>query len=297
MTRIPIALLSLALFMAASVTLAAQSSPDSGSPATFGPVLLPPKAGMVAMHVDEMDTPPVKNVPFCANIITEHTQNFVDGNRIHTSDSSTLCRDGEGRTRREAGLLMLGPASGKPATKLITIVDPVAGFRYLLDQNTKTAHKMPLKVFGNDRPGKMGSAAEAKYFAATTGVGTGDVMFRNKEVARSKANPPTTENLGEQTIDGIQATGTRVTTTIPSGQMGNEQPITVTSERWYSSQLKAVVMTKHNDPWAGELKTQFTDVNNSEPDPSLFTVPSDYRIVDDKMGPLSLQAPLPPLEP
>ena len=154
-----------------------------------------------------------------------------------------------------------------------------------------------VKVFGNDRPGKMGSAAEAKYFTATTGVGSGDVMFRNKEVVSSKANTPTTENLGEQSIDGIQATGTRVTTTIPSGQMGNEQPITVTSERWYSSQLKAVVMTKHNDPWAGELKTQFTDVNNSEPDPSLFTVPSDYRIVDDKMGRLSLQAPLPPLEP
>ena len=35
------------------------------------------------------------------------------------------------------------------------------------------------------------------------------------------------------------------------------------------------VMTKHNDPWAGELKTQFTGVNTAEPDPSLFTVPAD----------------------
>jgi len=297
MARLPIHLLSLMLVIPTSVTLVAQSGPDSGSPATFGPVLLPPKAGMVAMHVDEMDAPPVKNVPFCANITTEHTQNFADGNRIHTSDSSMFCRDSEGRTRREAGLLMLGPASAKPATKLITIIDPVSGSHYLLDQNTKTAHKMPLKVFiGNDRPGKMVSAAQAESFAAVTSTGPGNVVYR-KKLETTDPNPPTTENLGEQTIDGIQATGTRVTTTIPSGQMGNEQPITVTSERWYSSQLKAAVMTKHNDPWAGELKTQFTNVNTTEPDPSLFAVPSDYTIVEEKMGHISLQGPPPPVQP
>ena len=81
--------------------------------------------------------------------------------------------------------------------------------------------------------------------------------------------------------------------TIPSGQMGNEQPILVTSERWYSPELKAAVMTKHNDPWAGELKTQFTSVNTAEPDPSLFTIPSDYKIVDDKEGPFTIKLPPP----
>jgi hypothetical protein len=57
--------------------------------------------------------------------------------------------------------------------------------------------------------------------------------------------------------------------------------------------LKATVMTKHTDPWAGELKTQLTNVSNSEPDPSLFTVPSDYKIVDEK----PFQIKLPPLPP
>jgi hypothetical protein len=85
-------------------------------------------------------------------------------------------------------------------------------------------------------------------------------------------------------------------TTIPSGEMGNDKPIRVTSEQWYSPELKATVMTKHTDPWAGELKTEFTSVNTSEPDPSLFTVPSDYKIVDDKMGRFRIQmsAPGPP---
>jgi len=57
-------------------------------------------------------------------------------------------------------------------------------------------------------------------------------------------------------------------------------------------------MTKHDDPWAGELETQFTNVNTSEPDPSLFTVPSDYKVVDDKDGPVTVRmvGPAPPVK-
>jgi hypothetical protein len=73
----------------------------------------------------------------------------------------------------------------------------------------------------------------------------------------------------------------------------------VTSERWYSSELKAAVMTKHTDPWAGELKTEFTSVDTSEPDPSLFTVPSDYKLIEDKEGQVRIRmaAPAPPPPP
>src|SRR5258708_7678047 len=90
-------------------------------------------------------------------------------------------------------------------------------------------------------------------------------------------------------VEGVHATGPRITTTMAAGKMGNEQPILVTSERWYSPELKATVMTKHNDPWSGELKTQFTNVNTSEPDSSLFSVPGDYKVVDDKGGQLTIQ--------
>jgi len=131
-------------------------------------------------------------------------------------------------------------------------------------------------------------------YQRTGGSEPGPNVFFHKEVVNkagedSSEPPPVTENLGDQTIDGIHATGTRMTTTIPSGKMGNEKPIVVTSERWYSSELKAIVMTKHSDPWAGDLKTQFTNVNPSEPDAALFTVPGDYKIVDDKAGPFTIQ--------
>ena len=73
--------------------------------------------------------------------------------------------------------------------------------------------------------------------------------------------------------------------------MGNEQPIVTTSERWYSPDLKATVLTKHDDPWSGELKTSFTNVTTAEPDASLFTVPEDYKVMDQKAGPFVMKLP------
>jgi len=124
-----------------------------------------------------------------------------------------------------------------------------------------------------------------------------DNVFFRQSGEVSDAPRPATETLGDQVIDGIHATGTRMTTTIPAGKMGNEQPILVTSERWYSPELKATVMTRHSDPWAGELKTEFRNVNTAEPDPSLFTIPSDYKVMDEKGGPFFFHKSLPPPPP
>ena len=307
--RLKMTALSLIVITAQAASVAAQSLPDSAPGAISGPpgiAALPPKAGMIGMRIDNnMEATPLKGAPFCATIATEHTQVFADGNRIHTTDNSTLCRDGEGRTRREASLNLLGVAPQKSGTRLTTIVDPVAGFRYLLDSDNKIARRMAIPssagptIISANGPGQAGLPAKGERVMVYEGLGTAgpDVFFNNGLTKRpgqvSDEPAPTTENLGDETIDGIHAIGTRVTTTIPSGKMGNEQPIVVISERWYSPELKATVMTKHNDPWAGELKTQFTRVNTAEPEPSLFTVPGDYKIVDEKDGPFTIQLPSP----
>jgi hypothetical protein len=81
-------------------------------------------------------------------------------------------------------------------------------------------------------------------------------------------------------IEGVQAEGTRTTTTIPPGQIGNERPIEIVSERWYSPELDMTVMTRHYDPRTGETLYRLTDIRREEPDPSLFQVPSDYKLVE-----------------
>jgi hypothetical protein len=282
-----------------AVAALAQAAPEPLPFQTGG--LMVARGKDMGLHLESnMDVAPVKGAPFCANITTEHTQSFADGNRIHTTEKSMVCRDSEGRTRREASLNLLGASSPASAPELITIFDPVAGVRYLLDSQDKIAHKMALPPAGSISAQAPEPRGERVLIMQSADGPEGQVnrnMVYKKIVQDTNEPAPKTENLGDQAIDGIHATGTRVTTTIPSGKMGNDRPIVVTSERWYSPDLKATIMTKHSDPWAGELKTEFTNVNTSEPDPSLFTVPSDYKIVDDKKGPVTIRfqspAPLP----
>ena len=68
------------------------------------------------------------------------------------------------------------------------------------------------------------------------------------------------EALGTRTIEGVAAEGTRTTMTIPAGQIGNEQPIVIVSERWYSPELQALVMSRQSDPRYGETTYRLTGI-------------------------------------
>lgn len=97
------------------------------------------------------------------------------------------------------------------------------------------------------------------------------------------------ESLGKQSIEGVEAEGTRTTITIPAGDIGNERAIEVLSERWYSPELQVVVMTKHSDPRFGETTYRLTNINRSEPAKSLFEVPADFTIKEAPGGPVQIQ--------
>src|SRR5882672_11452446 len=89
----------------------------------------------------------VKNSPFSAEAISESVQTLADGNRIVHSSTSKLYRNSEGRFRREltngSGALLASTFSYSPS---ITILDPVGGHSYLLDEKLKTAQEALLKV-------------------------------------------------------------------------------------------------------------------------------------------------------
>jgi hypothetical protein len=91
-----------------------------------------------------------------------------------------------------------------------------------------------------------------------------------------------TEKLEARNVEGVQAEGVRITTTIPAGDIGNEQPIQIVNERWYSPELQVVVMTRHSDPRFGETTYRLTNIQRSEQPATLFQVPSDYTV---KEGP------------
>jgi hypothetical protein len=88
--------------------------------------------------------------------------------------------------------------------------------------------------------------------------------------------------------------GTRITRTIPAGEIGNEQPITIVSERWYSADLQMDVKSTHTDPRFGTTTYTLTNIQRMEPAASLFAVPSDYSIEQGHKGKFLMNGAPPP---
>lgn len=108
---------------------------------------------------------------------------------------------------------------------------------------------------------------------------------------RPNAKPlPSPSSLGERIIEGLKVSGTRMEFTIPMGAVGNEQPIVVSSEQWFSPELGVVVSSTHRDPMMGDTSYKLEQINRAEPDASLFAVPADYTVNEVTMtGPMFFQ--------
>jgi|SRR5215813_2169963 len=242
--------------------------------------------------LDTMSDEVVKGTPFSGTMRTESTRTFADGNRIHQESSSKMWRDKEGRVRTEAEI-MLPPGLSQDAPTLITISDPVAKVRYVLEPEKKIARKLPFApeiqvkhvsgpVTAAAGPGVMNIAVAPPPDAAGVPGQHRNVFFYSKG-KRMNNEDAKSENLGERDFDGVRASGTRLTTTIPAGEINNDRPIEIVSENWYSKDLKTTLMTRHSDPWAGDFTSRLTEINTNDPDPSLFVVPPGYNVVEDKL--------------
>jgi hypothetical protein len=234
---------------------------------------------------------PMSNVtgaPYSAQTTTERIQVLADGNRIVQSTSGSVARDSRGRTRREESLPGLKESDGQPS-QLVMIDDPVAQVHWTLNPQTKTATKMQIP---NIKSGPFG-------LVARSGMGPGNTFFftaaapASSSVSIMSAGPLSKENissnepnvvktdLGTQKVEGVLAQGTRMARTFPAGgELGNELPLTITTETWYSPDLKVLVLSKSSDPRMGDTTYRLTNVQRSEPAANLFQVPEDYTVKD-----------------
>lgn len=101
---------------------------------------------------------------------------------------------------------------------------------------------------------------------------------------RASAFNTNTESLGKQTMEGVEVEGKRTVTTIPVGAIGNERPIEIVAESWYSPELQTTIMSKRTDPTSGETTYRLTNIRRGDPDASLFQVPSDYTVKEGGFG-------------
>ncbi len=287
------------LFVLGLLLLSLTSSPRAqGGPnviAFSSPMNIEFMSGPVAV-----DGEPVAGAPYSAEAVTDVVQTLADGNRIVRQNKSQIARDGQGRTRREQGFAMIGPLVNGPGAKdgarHIQISDPTTGTMVMLDMQNRIAHKMPAPhvMLRN----KMANAAswtsatavnveksEVAVPPPAAGV-AGTVIFQRSAAiagasfAGERVPEPVVEQLGTTFMEGVAVEGTRTTVTIPAGQIGNEQPINIVSERWMSPDLKVLVMSKQSDPRFGETTYRLTNLSRAEPSPELFQIPADFKVME-----------------
>ena len=226
----------------------------------------------------------VKGAPFSAEIVTESIQTLADGNRIVQRSNTRMYRDSEGRVRREE--------DRGPKSPVISITDPVSGTSYSLDPDNRVALQTPnmagvrfveLQKAVHDLAMRVppDAADRLKVLAVPPAeierrieeekISLGPVKTRIPEQVK-------VEQLPARDIEGVRAEGTRRTTTIAAGAIGNELPIEIVPEEWTSPDLKVLVMTERRDPRLGTSTYRLVNIIRAEPDRYLFEVPSDYTL-------------------
>lgn len=202
----------------------------------------------------------VKGAPFSADWVRDSIRTLADGTQVSERYVRKMYQDSEGRTREELyGREGTSQQTADNRPYLVEIFDPVACVRYRLQPRDHVATE-------SDPP-------------------------RPAPQSRPAAAPPRTrldvkhEQLGEQEIEGVVARGTRTTRIIPAGAEGNDGPIEVVNESWYSPDLHRFVLTIINDPRNGAITARLTNIIRDEPPAALFQVPADYTI--EKLTPVA----------
>jgi hypothetical protein len=243
-----------------------------------------PTAGAVQLTVDPFALapaeagPPIRNAPYSAEATTEIVQTLADGNRIVRRTSARLYRDSRGRTRREVALDGIAGimVAGAPL-RMITISDPESGMTYFVDSGKVVA--LPPRSVPN-RGGATtgapqtwtGQVSGSGQSGAVTGQAGGG-SFQIGGTSRPPANAEREDALGTREIEGLRTEGTRTTVSIPAGAIGNERPIETVTERWFSPELRIVVLSRSSDPRFGTTTYRLTKITRAEPATALFEPP------------------------
>jgi hypothetical protein len=174
-------------------------------------------------------------------------------------------RDSAGRMRTDQVATQVRGSlrnSGDLTRLLVEIDDPVAGYQSILDTVDRVAYRIPYQprlIAFEPRPSFQPPGTR------TFPNGTVDVE----------------EDLGEKAINGVTATGHRSTQTTPPGtRQGNDKPIVTVVERWVDPNTGIALLVKQGGSEGGSTRS-IPDYKAGYPDPSLFQVPSDYKVVDE----------------
>jgi len=204
--------------------------------------------------------PPLRGAPFSAIVHTEWAKPLAGGGSTTTVNQRRVVRDRDGRVYQERWLLV--PKQGKIPSRMNMI--------QIYDPNQHSG----LDCFAlGPRKGECALSiyemVESPDAPVTTGPLPDNTGFR------------THEELGTQVIEGIETVGTRDTTIINAGAMGNDEPMKIVREFWHSQKLGVNLVSIVSDPRFGTQTFTLTDVDVSEPDPRYFELPAGFHMASE----------------
>jgi TonB family protein len=173
-------------------------------------------------------------------------QKLPDGSVFILKAINYIARDSVGRTHTDGRRLVSVAYEEEPPITAINIYDPGTGVMVHLDPSTFIARQTKMR--------------------APPVPGPRSVPDPNPNMPGSPVKQ--VNDLGTRMLKGMILRGTRQT-------RGPDD----FDEYWYSADLSLYVSRKHQDPiW--EQTINIAEVERAEPDPSNFTVPAAYKIVE-----------------
>jgi hypothetical protein len=201
--------------------------------------------------------PPLTKAPFTATVTAEWLRTLEDGTTVSLQNRRSVMRDSAGRIFQERRSLVPKSGPQEPELLRVEISDPATHRKYFCFMRRKVC----------DLEDYYAPAAEPLPAAGPREDGEGTV---------------TREDLGKNTVSGLEAIGTLETTIINAGAMGNDRPISITKEFWYSPQLGLNLYVKRVDPRHGTQTFTVSEIGLAEPDPSNFSLPAGFAVADHR---------------
>jgi hypothetical protein len=211
--------------------------------------------------LESIEIPSIARAPFYATLDTEWERPLAGGGSYTFENERHIARDSAGRVYEERWYLV--PKNGKIRTTMdyTQIFDSVAHEAYSCGVDTKVCY---LRSYY--------APANVEFSAPSNANG----------VLPDGWGFVTHEDLGKQTVAGVETTGVRETDTINPWMAGNDRPMNIVREYWHSAALNMNLLSTLTDPRIGTQRFTITEISTSEPDARLFLPPAGYKIVDQR---------------
>lgn len=217
--------------------------------------------------------------PYTAEYKIIRVKNVTDGTAVTQESIEVIAMDSRGRQMTATTVLS---NEHRAQTTSVLVYDPVAG------TNTSWNTKMKRATVAARLPnGSVGS------HCFTTEAGDGPVILNTGVMMqRMVYEKGVTEDLGTETILGVEGHGHRITRTTPVGEIGSNKPHTCFFETWLANGIGPVglvVREIDDDAESGKMSKELVRLNMGEPNPDSFHPPKKYTIVKQQMREIPCQ--------